>query len=130
MRLRRPQFCLRSALAVVTLIAMTLGVLPQIQDAREAARRTQCPNTLRQHSGFHGPGCDICEPSVVAAIRGLKGGGTEEWWRLLQIEKASKCGDADPEILTALEVATHDNSRFIRDAATSALNKLQADRTP
>lgn len=45
------QFSLRSALALLILVAMALGTLPHIQAAREAARRQKCANNLRQYSG-------------------------------------------------------------------------------
>jgi hypothetical protein len=43
-------------LPLIGLSAMVIGLLPAVEHARETARRSQCKNKLRQHSGSH-PEC-------------------------------------------------------------------------
>lgn len=120
------QFSLRSALAFLTLVAMVLGTLPHIQSAREVARRRQCVNSLQQHSGFHGVGCDVCRACIVGVVRGSSGYTADVPTRQRYIWIATEDLDADQEVVDALKAASRDKGKAVRESATAALNRLKA----
>lgn len=120
------QFSLRSALAFLTLVALVLALLPHIQAAREAARRRQTVNTFRQHSSFHSVGCDLCRETIVGVVRGSPGYTNNVSTRLIFIGYAADDPDPAPEILDALNSATRDSSRQIRNYAFAALARINS----
>ena len=126
-RLRFHQISLRFTLAMVTLVAVVLGALPHVQSARERARRMQCTNNLRQHSGFHGLGCDICRPLVLNVVRGSNGYTKDVSVRLIHIRTLAAYSDPDHEIVAALQTASRDPDPSIREAADAALAHLAAE---
>lgn len=78
-RTSRPGFTLVEALAAVAILGMLLGlILPAVQDAREAARRTECSNHMRQlglsvqgyHAthGFFPPTSGLSGPTTAPRI--------------------------------------------------------------
>ena len=123
---RLHQFSLRSALLFLTLVGLILGTLPHIQAAREKAHRMKCSNTLRQHSSFHGPRCDICKRDIVAVVRGSSGHTKDVRTRLYYIEWAATAPDGDREIMDALRLASNDKVKSIRESALAALNRVSA----
>ncbi len=127
---RNLQFSIRSAVVFTALVASALAVLPQIQAAREAWRRSQIVNTFRQHSGFHSVGCGLCRDTIVGVVRGSPGYTNVVTIRLIFIDYATDDPNPTPEIIDALSIATKDKSKRIRDSAIAALDKIKANGQP
>ncbi len=125
---RKLQFRIRSALVFTTLVALALALLPQIQPAREAWRRSQTVNTFRQHSGFHRVGCELCRDSIANVVRGSPGYTSNLQTRLIFIGYAAADPNPNSEIIDALTDATRDNSKQIRDSAIAALDRTEVNR--
>jgi hypothetical protein len=109
-------------LLVASLGAITVELVPRVKAAREAARRSVCHNTIIQHSGFHGPSCDVCRPTMVEAVRGLGNWADHRDLRKDKIARFAAYDQFDPDVLFALEVAAQDDDQSIREAAAGALD--------
>ena len=63
--LKRAGFTLVELLVVIAIIGMLVGLLlPAVQSAREAARKSNCANNVKQMAGH----CDLCRERVESGI--------------------------------------------------------------
>src|SRR3954468_17225755 len=81
---RRGAFTLIELLVVIAIIAVLIGLLlPAVQAAREAARRAQCVNNLKQIAlgmhNYHDINLSFPPGSMVNDIK-LPGGWGGAWW--------------------------------------------------
>jgi prepilin-type N-terminal cleavage/methylation domain-containing protein/prepilin-type processing-associated H-X9-DG protein len=96
--MRRRAFTLIELLVVIAIIAVLIALLlPAVQSAREAARRAQCTNNLKQvglalhnyenSQGVYPPGgvADESLPGNAGSIWGAPGGNNIASWRALVI---------------------------------------------
>lgn len=103
---RRPAFTLVELLVVIAIIGILVALLlPAIQAAREAARRSQCSNNLKQlalalhnHEGSKKalpPGCVLDAPCCQGSITATYTGWTIEILPFMEDETLSKLYDSN-----------------------------------
>ena len=81
MKKRKRGFTLIELLVVIAIIAILIALLlPAVQQAREAARRTQCKNNLKQVGlalhNYH----DVALSFPIGSARERRGGWGVSWW--------------------------------------------------
>ncbi|MCY2963966.1 MAG: DUF1559 domain-containing protein [Planctomycetota bacterium] len=137
LRRRRRGFTLIELLVVIAIIGVLVALLlPAVQQAREAARRSQCSNNLKQiglalhnyHDTFN-----TFPPAATVSARDSKGAGIASWgWGtsiLPQLDQSTIFNDLNPN-RTELDVLLRDPVARIKTTTTIPVYKCPSDTAP